>query len=137
MQGLDQIIEFYPVLGISIIVSVLIAYVMTLLALRKLRSEHSIQIKRLETNVSVLTSGALGMGQKMLSLEVKYQRLNQALDEIRQSDIEFSYTQAQKLISQGVDDNAVAANSGLSSTEINLMRLLQNQDYTAHSFDHV
>lgn len=137
MQGLDQLIDFYPLAGLCIVNSVLMAVLISSLALKKLKTEYLVRIGKLETNVSILTSGALGMGQKMLSLEAKYLRLSEIQEEIKQSDTEFSYTQAQKLISQGVDDIAVAANSGLSSTEINLMRLLQNQDHTAHSFHHV
>ncbi len=139
MQGLDQLIEFYPLAGLCIVNSVLMAVLISSLAVKKLKAEHAERISKLETNVSILTSGALGMGQKMLSLEAKYLRLSEIQEEIKLSDTEFSYTQAQKLISQGVDDVAVAANSGLSSTEINLMRLLQNQnqDHTAHSFHHV
>ncbi len=131
MQGLDQLIEFYPIvgviLGLTIFTSVVLAHLFARSSVKTLRNTHSVEIQKLQTNVSVLTSGALGMGQKMLSLEAKYQRLSEAQEEIKQSDLEFSYTQAEKLISQGVDDVGVAANSGLSSTEINLMRMLQGK----------
>ncbi len=131
MQGLDQLIEFFPIvgviLGLSIFTSVVLAHLLARSSVKTLRNIHSAEIQKLQTNVSVLTSGALGMGQKMLSLEAKYQRLSEAQEEIKQSDLEFSYTQAEKLISQGVDDVGVAANSGLSSTEINLMRMLQGK----------
>ncbi len=138
MQGLDQLIEFYPIvgvmLGLSILTSVVLAHLFARSSVKTLRELHSTDIQKLQTNVSVLTSGALGMGQKMLSLEAKYQRLREAQEEIKQSDLEFSYTQAEKLISQGVDDVGVAANSGLSSTEINLMRMLQGK--TTEDFAH-
>ncbi|MFL0799826.1 MAG: DUF2802 domain-containing protein [Agarilytica sp.] len=135
MQGLDQLIEFFPligaILGLTVLTSVVLAHLFARSSVSTLRSAHDAEIQKLQTNVSVLTSGALGMGQKMLSLEVKYQRLKDAQEEIKQSDLEFSYTQAQKLISQGMDDSGVAANSGLSSTEINLMRMLQQGETTA------
>ncbi len=84
-------------------------------------------LDRLSNNVSVLTSGSVGMGKKILVLEEKYRSLREKFDEIKESELAFSYTQAEKLIQQGIDDQSIAANSGLSTTEINLMRLLKGQ----------
>lgn len=133
MHGLDQFSQFIPLIGLSMIGGLFALQMALWLSLKRSNAKQFAEIKKLKTNVSVLTSGALGMGQKMLNLEAKYQRLSDAQEEIKQNDLDFSYTQAQKLISQGVDDNAVAANSGLSSSEINLMRLLQNTPHLERS----
>ncbi len=125
MHGLDQFSQYIPVIGLSMLSGLFILQITIWLALKKANAHQTTEIEKLKTNVSVLTSGALGMGHKMLNLETKYQRLRDLQEEYKQNDLDFSYTQAQQLISQGVDDKAVAANSGLSSSEINLMRLLQ------------
>lgn len=117
-----------PLASVCTVVASLALYAVFFLALRKFKRDHEQHIKKLESTIKVLSSGSLGMGQKMLALEAQIVRLRDAQEEMKLSDIDFSYVQAQKLISQGVDDDAVAANSGLSSTEINLMRLLHRQE---------
>ncbi|MFL0808958.1 MAG: DUF2802 domain-containing protein [Agarilytica sp.] len=127
MHVLDQILQSLPIIGVCIFSSIFVSYLGFSLVLRMQRKHFQKQINKIETNISILTSGALGMGQKMLTMETMFRRLKDVQEEIKQSDLEFSYTQAQQLMAQGVDDGAIAANSGLSSTEINLMRLLQEQ----------
>lgn len=90
------------------------------------------ELDRLSNNLSVLTSGSVGMGKKILVLEERYRSLREKFDEIKESELAFSYTQAEKLIQQGIDDQSIAANSGLSTTEINLMRLLKGQNDLLH-----
>ena len=134
MPSIDQLQPLLPFLGVCIATCIVVSHLLAMRAVKKLQRQHDAQLKKLQTNISVLTTGALGMGQKTLVLEATIKKLQKSQEEIKQSDLEFSYTQAQKLISQGVDDGAVAANSGLSSTEINLMRLLQNQTHGQHDF---
>ncbi len=98
----------------------------------RLRRAHSADIEKLQLNLNVLTSGSHGMGQKLLLLEKKIKSLESSQDEIKVSNMEFSYTTAQKLIAEGIDDRSIAANSGLSTTEINLMRLLQGQEQPSY-----
>ena len=92
------------------------------------KKQNARKIKKLESTLSVLSAGSVGMGQKMLSLEKKLSQLCKAQDEMKVSDLNFSYTQAQQLIAQGVDSDAIAANSGLSASEINLMQLLYQRE---------
>lgn len=85
------------------------------------------KLQMLEKQNSVLTSGSLGIGQRMLALEKKLRSLQDTQEDIRLNDVEFSYTQAQKLIAQGMDARTVAASSGLSASEVGLMQMLHNQ----------
>jgi|GEM_PF-2186752 len=82
--------------------------------------------------LNILLSGASGMGQRMISLETKLRSLQHTQDDICHNDGDFSYTQAQKLIAQGVDAKTVAANSGLSMSEIGLMKMLHAPHKMAH-----
>lgn len=137
MHALDQILQSLPVIGVCVFSSFIATFVAFSFLLRSQRKQFQTHIHKLETNISILTSGALGMGQKMLAVEAKVSQLQDVQEEFKQSDLEFSYTQAQMLMSQGVDDNAIAANSGLSSTEINLMRLLKDQQTESAQQDNV
>lgn len=127
MNALTEFQWVLVIVGAGIVLSVLFttAWVM---ALTGRRTRHLLgKIEKLDATIEVLTSGSVGMGKKLLVLEGKLLKLGATQDEMQQSDFTFSYTQAQKLIAQGIDNQAIAANSGLSTTEINLMRLLQNQ----------
>jgi len=113
------------VLGVSI--SVVFSTFLSIRMLTRLKATIENEIKRLESSLSILTSGSLGMGQKMLVLEDKLTKLQSSQEELKHSDLDFSFTQAQKLIAEGLDSEAIAVNSGLSSSEINLMRLLHKR----------
>lgn len=79
----------------------------------------------LKTQLGVLRSGCVGMGQKMIELEIKFRSLQELQNEMKHSDLDYSYTQAEKLVAEGIDNDAIAINSGLSSSEIQLIRLMQ------------
>lgn len=85
------------------------------------------QLNMLNKQHQMLTSGSLGMGQRMVALEKKLKGMQSAQDDIRQSDLGFSYTQAQKLIEQGMDAHTVVTSSGLSASEVGLMQMLHKR----------
>lgn len=127
MNAITEFQWILVIVGAGFVLSVLFTsgFVMALTG-RRARQQLE-KIEKLECTIEVLTSGSVGMGKKLLVLEGKLLKLGATQDEMKQNDLTFSYTQAQKLIAQGIDNQAIAANSGLSTTEINLMRLLQNQ----------
>ena len=84
-------------------------------------------ISTLEKKIYIATSTSLGMGQRMLELESKIISLRDLHDEFKHNDLNFSYSQANNLIEQGLELEAVAANSGLSLSEVNLMELLHRE----------
>lgn len=84
-------------------------------------------ISALEKKIHIVTSTSLGMGQRMLELESKIMNLRDLHDEFKHNDLNFSYSQANNLIEQGLEAEAVAANSGLSLSEVNLMELLYRE----------
>jgi hypothetical protein len=129
-------IELWPYFAAVAFSCTVFSLIFTSFVVGGLNKQHKRQMKRMETNISVLTSGSLGMGQKMIAIEGKLHKLQASLNELKQSDIDYSYTRAQKLIEQGVDSRAVAANSGLSSSEINLMRLMYQQEKSVCDFAH-
>lgn len=91
-------------------------------------------IHRQANQIKILTSGSIGLGNKILALEAKLEKLTSDQEELKTSDVEFSFTQAQKMIEQGLDSDSVAATSGLSASEIQLMELIHKKS-TRNEFE--
>lgn len=84
------------------------------------------QILQLEQKIGVATSGAVGMGNRIVALERKLQALQEKQENIGGVD-EFAYNQALQMFEQGADVATVASNCGFSASEAQLMALVQKQ----------
>jgi hypothetical protein len=84
------------------------------------------QNKLLEQKISMATSGAIGMGHRIVALEEKLQAAQEKLENIGTEDV-FTYSQALQMFEQGADVSTVVSNCGLSSSEAQLMALVQQQ----------
>lgn len=84
------------------------------------------QVVQLEQKISVATSGAVGMGNRIVALERKLQALQEKQENIGGAD-EFAYSQALQMFEQGADVATVASNCGFSASEAQLMALVQQQ----------
>lgn len=80
--------------------------------------------EKLEKRLRIITSGAVGMGEKIVQLESRLADAVNGQLQAAELEAQFSYTQALKLIENGVDHSVVMSNSGLSESEVNLMELL-------------
>ena len=123
---LTTVIEFLPHIAAVVLVNILLAVIISRLSVGAVKKQHAKELKKIQANLNVLSSGSIGMGQRMIALEQKLNSLRSTQEEMKQSNLDFSYTQAQKLIEQGADIQTVAANSGLSSSEIQLMQLVHH-----------
>lgn len=84
------------------------------------------QILQLEQKIGVATSGAVGMGNRIVALERKLQALQEKQENTGGVD-EFAYSQALQMFEQGADVATVASNCGFSASEAQLMALVQQQ----------
>ena len=73
-----------------------------------------------------LLSGSIGLGERVLLLESRLEKLNASQEELKTSDSDFTYTQAFRMLEQGLDNRRVAANCGLTESEVQLMSLMQS-----------
>lgn len=89
------------------------------------------QVETVVKELALLSSGTVGMGQRMVKLQKKFDELSNKQGEQTESEAQFAYSQALRLLEQGVDESTIAANSGLSKSEIQLMQLVQGQKDTA------
>ncbi|SMF36661.1 Protein of unknown function [Alteromonadaceae bacterium Bs31] len=94
--------------------------------------EYNNRLREMDKKLRVVISGSLGVGQRIISLEKKLHSLENKQDSMEKNDVDFSYARAQMLIEQGVDVKTVAANSGLSSSEVDLMRMLHEHSRQGH-----
>ena len=84
------------------------------------------RILQLEQKIGVATSGAVGMGNRIVALERKLHALQEKQENIGGVD-EFAYSQALQMFEQGADVATVASNCGFSASEAQLMALVQQQ----------
>ncbi len=84
---------------------------------------------KLEKRLRIITSGAVGMGEKLVQLEKQLAEAANGHWQVAESEAQYSYTQALKLIESGVDHSVILSNSGLSEAEVNLMELLHQSKH--------
>lgn len=91
--------------------------------------EESVAQKQqyLEQQIGIATSGAIGMGHRIVALERKLQSLQDRQDNLTGMADAFAYSQALQMFEQGADVATVASNCGFSSSEAQLMALVQKQ----------
>ncbi len=97
-------------------------------SIKKLNLEYKALSKHQESQIRALTSGAMGLGKKLMVLEERLQNLHSVQEALQESDLEFSFNQAKRMVEQGADTQSIADTSGLSSSEIQLMTLIHNQN---------
>lgn len=85
------------------------------------------RITQLERQINIVTSGSIGMGQRVLELESELQNMKRDQADRDASDSTLSYAQASMLFDQGLDAETVASSCGLSLSEASLMELMYQQ----------
>lgn len=84
------------------------------------------QVEQFKHNLSTATAGAIGMGQRIITLEKKLQTLHDAQVAVPDADGAL-YTQAMQLFDCGADVNTVMASCGISNSEASLMALIRQK----------
>lgn len=98
-----------------------------------MRADFESRFSSLEKQLKVVVSGAVGMGEHVVRLEAELKRLRENHNQAVEAEANYSYSQAVKLIEQGVDSATVAASCGLSDCEIQLMELVHGNSRRAVS----
>ena len=84
------------------------------------------QMEAMEKSIAMQNSIAIGMGQRILSLEQKIKASKNADGEPAAAE-DFSYTQAMQMFDRGLDAATVSASCGISRSEAQLMELIRKQ----------
>lgn len=128
----QHLAQDWPVTVGFTVCGVIFIKVITIVLKQKAKSEEDAKLLiALSKEVALLSSSTVGMGQRMIQLQVKLDELLDTQSEMNDSEAQFAYTQALRLLEQGADSNTVAANCGLSKSEIQLMQLVHGQRDTA------
>lgn len=119
---------------------VLVTFVMSLAALllmvvagwaiMRLTKQLDVTRSRLagiEREVNGLLRGAVGMGHRIVALEKRLNSTASNQDTDASTADGFAYTQAMQMFEQGADVETVASSCGFSSSEAQLMALVQKQ----------
>jgi len=116
---------FVICLGVS-----LMALLLAVLSLRQIRRQAFAtekMLQRLMREVAASSSGAVGMGQRLLAMEKRLQEApsKAATQDYYQDDDFQSYSQAAQLFKMGLDVDEVARRCGLSRAEASLLEVMQ------------
>lgn len=119
-------IAFDPLLLLlgSLVVVLILLVVFNWYRFFRLNLNVSKKLIKLEKQLKIITSGAIGMGERMIKLESELNMLRENGQQAFETETQYSYSQAKKLIEQGVDASTIATNCGLSDSEIQLMQLV-------------
>ena len=116
--------------GLSVVVSLLALWLAALsfrASHRQLdRMRHS--QKRLESELAVSNSAAIGMGNRLLAMEKRVTAHREAGGGSAASDGELPYTEASQLFQMGHDAEEVARRCGLSRAEASLLQTMQEHN---------
>jgi hypothetical protein len=117
----------------ALIGSLLLSVLAFGIALKSLASSRQQQrqaeklFQRLAHELSVSSSGNVGMGQRLLAMEKRLQSAspsNQKIDYANDENFQ-PYSQAAQLFSLGIDSEEVARRCGLSRAEASLIQMMQ------------
>ena len=91
-----------------------------------------------QKQVQMAQTAVLGIGRRVLELESKLSALRQSQNDLSHSTQDYAFSKAKSLIAQGMSDDAIAESSGLTLSEINLMKLVHsdNDHYPASAVGH-
>ncbi len=80
-----------------------------------------------DKQLRMANSSLVGMGNRVLDLEKRLALLRKDQQVLSDTQQDFSYSKAKKLVEQGIQIEAIAASTGLSFSEIELIKLIQTQ----------
>lgn len=122
-------------LEIGLIASLLVGVVALIVAFKSLQVARAQQthteklIQKLTRDLAMSTSGAVGMGQRLLAMEKRLQeeqqKPDQKIDYYNDEDFQ-PYSQAAQLFKLGLDAEEVARRCGLSRAEASLIQMMQS-----------
>lgn len=120
-------------LEIGLIISLLLSVIALVLAIKSLgrtreQQEHVEKLfQKLTKEMALSSSGAVGMGQRLLAMEKNLQAAPQSAQKIDYyNDEDFQpYSQAAQLFKLGLDAEEVARRCGLSRAEASLIQMMQ------------
>lgn len=121
------ILDMSTILFIVSAASAVIAAVSLLFAIRLNSKLKSLQIST-DKQIQMTSSSVVGIGNRLLDIEHRLANLRKDQQTLSDTQQDFSYNKAKKLIQQGIALDAVVASTGLSLAEVELIKLIHSQN---------
>ena len=102
--------------------------VTTIFSFKKRLADKSVKLDR---QLLMLQTGVQGMGKRVLELEDRLAGIRKSQEDLSSSSQDFAYSKARDLILAGMSDDAIAETSGLTPSEVGLMKLVQTRPHEA------
>ncbi|WP_096087174.1 DUF2802 domain-containing protein [Agaribacterium haliotis] len=84
-------------------------------------------------HVNMSQNSVIDVGERLMGLEKRLLQLNKEQRELGDSQIELCFSRARTMLDQGLSDETIAANSGLSMAEVSLLKMVQTQSQQSQS----
>ncbi len=96
--------------------------------IRQLKTQHKERYDTLGRELHAITSGSMGVGQRLVVCERQLNELRTTLDEMRQNDpLRISYDEASRLVDLGADIDDLMNTCGISRPEAELVSALKKR----------
>jgi len=96
--------------------------------IRQLRIHHKERYDTLGRELHAITSGSMGVGQRLVVCERQLNELRTTIDEMRQNDpLRISYDEASRLVDLGADIDDLMNTCGISRPEAELVSALKKR----------
>lgn len=115
----------------ALLVAVALCATTAILKLKSKFKAQALRLRQLEKEFAMLSSGSVGMGQRLIHLQNKIETVAHQTNERSDSESNLAYARALRLLDTGADDSVIAANCGLSKSEIKLMQMVNHQKHSA------
>ena len=120
----------YILISSLIIVACVTSYTVSLcLKQKKLVQLVQSKLSKAESDIRALSSGALGVGERIFSVEKKIDTLSDKQKFTEQRDLDVSsYSHAAKMVEMGASVDDIMKNCSLTQPEAELLHLLHNDN---------
>jgi hypothetical protein len=118
----------YVLLSSLIVVACVATYTVAIcLKQKKLMQLVQTKLQKAESDIRALSSGALGVGERIYSVEKKVDTLSDKQKFTEQRDLDVSsYSHAAKMVEMGASIEDIMKNCSLTQPEAELVHLLHN-----------
>lgn len=117
-----------------LVFSSLVLFVASLMMLRSRNrlEKHLHEIRDIQHDIRAITAAAIGVGERVLTLESRQRRLSEKQEQFDSYDpANVTYDQAIRMVKNGASAEELMETCGISESEAELMALMHRLDQTA------
>ena len=119
---------------LALLFSSVVLFVASLILLRSRNrlEKHLHEIRDIQHDIRAITAAAIGVGERVLTLESRQRRLSEKQEQFDSYDpANVTYDQAIRMVKNGASAEELMETCGISESEAELMALMHRLDQTA------